>query len=284
MSLDLALAGERLCRRLGGSWSGKSGICRCPAHDDRTPSLSVRLGHKALLFKCHAGCGQDAVLASLRRTGVSLPASHPQPAKPASSSQEIKDWMQTLWTRAGPLAGTHAAAYLAGRGLKAPAEAPLRFLPRCYHRPSGRWLPALLAVCQEADGSITALHRTYLDPHAPRLSPWPPARMLTNPPGQGAVQLAPAETTLGLAEGVETGLAAMQLHGIPVWAALSSLRLHLLAIPASVRKLVLFGENDAAGRAGVQKAKSSYVTEGRTILACYPEPPSNDWANALRLA
>ena len=29
---------------------------RCPAHDDRTPSLSVREGERGILVKCWAGC------------------------------------------------------------------------------------------------------------------------------------------------------------------------------------------------------------------------------------
>ena len=29
---------------------------RCPAHDDRSPSLSLRAGERAILLKCFAGC------------------------------------------------------------------------------------------------------------------------------------------------------------------------------------------------------------------------------------
>jgi hypothetical protein len=44
-----------------GSWSAK-----CPAHADRSPSLSVKeLGDGRILMHCFAGCGTDAVLAAL---------------------------------------------------------------------------------------------------------------------------------------------------------------------------------------------------------------------------
>ena len=43
-----------------GRWSA-----RCPAHDDRSPSLSVRLDGDRLLFHCHAGCAPAAVLAAV---------------------------------------------------------------------------------------------------------------------------------------------------------------------------------------------------------------------------
>ena len=36
--------------------------CRCPAHEDTTPSLSVSLGNEGrVLLKCHAGCSADAI-------------------------------------------------------------------------------------------------------------------------------------------------------------------------------------------------------------------------------
>ena len=43
-----------------GRWSA-----RCPAHDDRSPSLSVRIDGDQLLFHCHAGCAPEDVLAAV---------------------------------------------------------------------------------------------------------------------------------------------------------------------------------------------------------------------------
>ena len=42
--------------------------CRCPAHDDRTASLTVNVqssrynGAPRIVFKCHAGCSEADVL------------------------------------------------------------------------------------------------------------------------------------------------------------------------------------------------------------------------------
>ena len=45
-------------KKSGGSWTA----C-CPAHDDKTPSLSMSRGDDGRwLLKCHAGCSQNAVL------------------------------------------------------------------------------------------------------------------------------------------------------------------------------------------------------------------------------
>lgn len=46
--------------------SGDKATARCPAHDDRTPSLSVKAEDDGrILLKCHAGCLTEEVLAAL---------------------------------------------------------------------------------------------------------------------------------------------------------------------------------------------------------------------------
>ena len=71
---SLAETARRICESRGGKWSGTKGMACCPAHDDRTPSLSVSLGRQAILFHCFAGCDQQSVLAALAREGFEAPA------------------------------------------------------------------------------------------------------------------------------------------------------------------------------------------------------------------
>lgn len=40
-------------------------MCRCPAHDDRTPSLQIKDGDKGILIKCYAGCENEVVLRAM---------------------------------------------------------------------------------------------------------------------------------------------------------------------------------------------------------------------------
>ena len=61
---------REIVEALDGTWSRSRGMCCCPAHDDQTPSLSVTIGVRAILFHCFAGCSNEAVLASLGRIGV----------------------------------------------------------------------------------------------------------------------------------------------------------------------------------------------------------------------
>ena len=53
---------ERLAsvRRAGRGW-----VAKCPAHDDKTPSLNIREGEKGLLIKCWTGCSLADICAAL---------------------------------------------------------------------------------------------------------------------------------------------------------------------------------------------------------------------------
>lgn len=57
MQLDDVLGRLERVQKRGANY-----VARCPAHQDREPSLSVREGDDRLLLFCHAGCDQDDVL------------------------------------------------------------------------------------------------------------------------------------------------------------------------------------------------------------------------------
>ena len=46
--------------------SGRGWIARCPAHDDHTPSLSIKEDNRTILLRCHAGCDVKAICAALQ--------------------------------------------------------------------------------------------------------------------------------------------------------------------------------------------------------------------------
>src|SRR4051794_8958986 len=61
---------QEITAALGGKYSNGSGMARCPCHDDREPSLSIRDGRKAVLFKCFAGCTSADIVTELKRQGL----------------------------------------------------------------------------------------------------------------------------------------------------------------------------------------------------------------------
>lgn len=285
-SRDLESQAVDLVRRLGGIWSPDGAMCRCPAHDDCTPSLSVRVGEKALLFKCFAGCDTIDVIRAIRRLDKDIPLSAGRDGSQSVSALSpawLRQRALDLWDGGRPLAGTPADHYLQRRGI-AQLSSALRYHPRT---PLGRgkqamFRPAMIAALHERN-HLVALQRTFLDTNEPRR-----ARDLANPrrmlgkPGQGAVMLAPATDTLGLTEGIETALSAILLLDIPVWATLGNERLAHIAIPDSVTRLILLPDNDRGGRIGAAKAMEAYATPGRKIEVLWPPKGFNDWNDVLR--
>jgi len=72
-----------IARTLGGAREGSSGwMACCPAHDDNTPSLSLKVQNGKLLVRCHAGCTQDSVVNELQKRGL-------WPSPPLSGSARI---------------------------------------------------------------------------------------------------------------------------------------------------------------------------------------------------
>src|SRR6266550_4683952 len=64
---------ENLVERLKAKRSGNGWIAKCPAHDDRKPSLCIDEGSDGrALIKCQAGCSIDNVLAALGLTAKDL--------------------------------------------------------------------------------------------------------------------------------------------------------------------------------------------------------------------
>ena len=55
---------------LHGRKSGAGYVARCPAHDDTSPSLSLRVVRGKLLVHCHAGCDQTTVIGALKAAGL----------------------------------------------------------------------------------------------------------------------------------------------------------------------------------------------------------------------
>lgn len=78
---------ESLAERLGGRRSGDGWVARCPAHDDRNASLSIRTGDGGrTLAKCHAGCPFEAIV---RASGIESADLFPEPT-PINGTSRIK--------------------------------------------------------------------------------------------------------------------------------------------------------------------------------------------------
>jgi putative DNA primase/helicase len=277
---------------LHGTRNGKGFLCHCPipshgrGHGDKNPSLSVSDGQDGkLLVKCFAGCDPRDVLAELRQRGladapgekrstrrvVSSPKPDPEP-EPDERALEI-------WRRALPAKGTLVEQYLQHRGITLPPPPSIRFLPHVDYMPRIGF-PAMVAAVQRPDRKIIAVQITYLKPDGSGKAPVESPRKTFGKLGSGAVRLGPAGLTIGIAEGVESGLSAMQIHNVPVWCGLGAWRLKNVAMPKEARWLQIMADADDAGK----KATAALMTRhGLALNADYlfPDPPAKDWNDAL---
>ena len=280
--LSIEQEGQDLVERLGGRWTPRGGMCRCPAHDDRTPSLSVRPGRTRLLLHCFAGCDASDVLRALEAERLLEPNA-------GGASEHLSERKESrgngaalrLWGEARSIAGTPAAAYLGSRGLAAdPAQ--LRYHPRTPHGPSPltQFRPALIAAVRDETG-LVAVHRTFIDPGGSGLADLADPRCGLGRFRGGAVRLGGSALRLGLAEGIETALSATALFGVPCWATLGTERFRRVALPAEVRELLLFLDHDPGGRRAERLAREAFA-HVPLIQVHVPERAGEDCNDVLR--
>ena len=270
------MTAECMVRALGGRRVGDGWMARCPAHDDRKPSLSLRRADDGrVLVCCHAGCGQERVIAALnsrglwKENGLSQPnCTEPNAAggiRPHLDGTKRTDAALAIWQAGGPAGGTAVETYLASRGLRLAVPQTIRFHAGLKHPSGGIW-PAMLAlVTRGADDALLAIHRTFLSHDGNGKAPINPQKMMLGPCRGGAVRLAPAGDILMVGEGVETCLAAMQSTGMPAWAALSTSGLRALDLPDIVRDVIVLADGDDAGEAAAQDAALRWKREGRRV-------------------
>ena len=130
---------ERIAQALGGRKGGGGWTARCPAHDDRTPSLSIRdADHGKVLIRCHAGCDQNSVIATLRSRGLwteegllsiaqLAPRSVTKRSEPDCDDAKRTEVALAIWRIATPAGASLVERYLGSRGL--PPTPTLRFHP-----------------------------------------------------------------------------------------------------------------------------------------------------------
>ncbi|MEM8633659.1 MAG: toprim domain-containing protein [Pseudomonadota bacterium] len=278
---------RKICESRGGKWSGTKGMACCPAHRDRTPSLGVTLGRKAILFHCFAGCDRRDVLAALARQGLeaaSLFSGLQDCARmETTTTPEPSGAALRIWREARPLKASLAKAYLEKRGILAASPA-LRFHPRTPLGPKGRarFLPAMIASVSLDEG-LVAIHRTFLSKSGGAKAAFKNPKRALGSLGAAAVRLfAPADGRLGLAEGIESAMSAYALTGIPTWATLGNERFGLVSIPESVTELHLFVDHDAGGKLAAERGRDAYLREERQIQVRRPKSRGTDWNDELQ--
>jgi len=268
--------GDAISRALGGRgrrYTSGWTFC-CPVHKEKHPSCWMRLDGRLICRS--AGCSHEAIAAALDAMGftddgvAATPISEED--QQALEAQAIHR-AQQLWNDHdfqtdniayhNEIVANQLRHY---RGILLPVPPVIRRLG----------LNGRIACYQRLDGTVTAVHCRY---YSQKGKGWIEGRVS----GQhGAVQLAAPTTELGLAEGIETALAAQQLFHIPTWATLSADLLHQADIPPGVRTVHLFADNDAAGLKAMERATRRYLSLGYDIKQWVPPTTGKDWNDYLK--
>jgi putative DNA primase/helicase len=285
------MTAETIAKALGGRKAGSGWTARCPAHDDRTPSLSIRdADDNKVLVRCHAGCDQERVITALRTHGLwaeNRPHSLSHTArrrsverKPNHDDARRSEAALAIWQSAEPAQGTPVEIYLASRGIVLPPPDALRFHAGLEH-PSGDVWPMMVAlVTKGADGKPLAIHRTFLARDGAGKAPIDPQKMMLGPCSGGAVRLAEPCDVLMVGEGIETCLTATQASGHPAWAALSTSGLRSLDLPNNIRHVIVLADGDDAGETAARDCALRWKRQGRHVRIARP-PQGMDFNDML---
>ena len=254
---------------LRGKWHGSYAMCRCPAHRDSTPSLSIRQGQHGILVHCFAGCQNEDVLRAISRTRPEFnsPAPKFQPSPSSANARRI-------WDQGREICETLAEAYLKSRNLPLDLR-DIRYHHKCPfgRKPNAVFRPALLVAVRDRL-EIMAIQRIALGSKGLCHK----GKYMLGRPGMGAWSPSFKGDTLGLAESMEDAVAYTRIKGIPCWSTLGAERLALVRIPDGVKTVVIAEDNNRAGRLGALAAIEAYATKDRTVLRDPPPRKAGDWA------
>jgi len=175
--------------------------------------------------------------------------------------------------------------YLKSRGLFAtPAT---RYCPRVRYYEDGKpcgVYPAMVHSVRSPGGAVLSLHVTYLTQDGRKADVRCPKKLLpaSGPLAGAAIRLMEPGPVMGIAEGVETAMAAHALFRFPVWAAVNSTLMEKVQWPDVVKTLFVYADNDLnyAGQKAAFTLAHRAACKGVDVIVAMP-PGIGDWADEL---
>ena len=186
---------------------------------------------------------EAARLAQMERD-CSAPTRQAAPVRPDHSLE-----IRRILNGCEPLTGSVAETYLQSRGLADPGSPDLLSHSDLTDYDSRRGWPGMVAIPRLSNGEpVGGIHRTFLlDAGSGKA---PAGKKMLGTIAEAAVRLfpMPEDGHLGVAEGIETSLAAQAIFGTPVWAALSADGIARFKWPEGTRRVTIYADAGDAGR------------------------------------
>ena len=207
-------------------------------------------------------------------------------------AQQRQQWAENsqriarLWAECVPLVpGDPVTLYLKRRGLGGVWPLPdvlrlHRALPYWHGADKLGTFPAMVAPIIAPDGRMVALHRTYLTRDG-RKADVPTVKKLTGAAGPLAGACIPlhkpARGCIGIAEGVETAVAAWCASSVPTVAAYCAGNLAAWRWPPGLQRLAIFADADPAGREAADTLRARALGAGLRAEVLTPSAEGADW-------
>lgn len=209
------------------------------------------------------------------------------PGKPAMTEGDIRQAIVGVWKASKPVQpGDLVHQYLATRHLdELIYPAALRFAEKLRDGDGGVRPCMIALVGRYGEPKFDTMHRTFLRPDGTGKADMASPRKLMpgSLPDGASVMLSDWTESgpLGIAEGIETAMAASAIFDIPVWAAINSRMLEKWLPPAGCEEVVIFGDNDAkfGGQAAAYTLAHRVAVKGLPVSVQIPPLPDDDWAD-----
>lgn len=209
------------------------------------------------------------------------------PSPKEEDETKKREFMNRIWKESGPLTGGDIASkYLRSRWIIIqPDITQVHFNASCYESETKIDMPAMVCMVRDnVSGKPIGLHRTYLTEDFKKAD-LKDAKKSIGKTANGSIRLMSVADTVGVAEGIETALAASQLFNIPTWAVVSAGGMESFYPPEGIRKIVIFGDNDphfAGQKSAYFLANKLYQKDFIVDTPQIPEMQGWDWCDVLK--
>jgi putative DNA primase/helicase len=232
----------------------------------------------ALLRKVFGWSFADAAKQVDRIVGTVQPGAITQERSEESKLQALR----AAWVASKPVTkGDPVWKYLNRRlGIDLVPE-DIRYHPGMKHSEGGTY-PVMLSTMRYPDGSAASVHRTYLTPDGEKAPVQAVKKFMAGKPlNSSSVWLSGVGPRIGIAEGIETALAASLRFLTPVWAATNATLLEGWVPPAGVKEVLIAGDNDASytGQAAAFALARRLIRDGYAVEIQIPGTEGKDWAD-----
>lgn len=285
--------------------AGKEKRSLCPFHNEKSPSFQLNDAKGTYYcFGCSATGDIVRLVMHLQHvdfmgamrwlSAADLPNVDPAAriraaAEDAAERERSIADARFMWDRCVDPVGTLAETYLRNcRGITMDLPPAVRFgvvpTSRDEHGNWKRPYPALVLSVVDGAGEVVGLQRVFLRDDGMDKRWGKKSKLSLGRPRGAAVRLqAGISGRVIICEGPEDGLSlAQELPDCTVWVALGTAMMPVIEYPPSLTEVTVAGQNDAPGRAAVEKVEAELLERGLAVRTIWPRPEYKDWNDQLR--